>query len=96
MTRLWSNPRLVSKTPIATTFLLEGANVGQMVRMWTERTAEGQSLTGWLLVFVALVLWLNFFRVCTPEQKWAIRAQALGVGMNALVCLSVVYFRWLA
>lgn len=93
---LANDPALVGKTPLLTVMLLEGANIGQVVRMWTTRTAEGQSLTAWILVNLALLLWYNFYRVCTPEQTWAIRATALGIAMNSFVILSVVWFRWLA
>lgn len=86
---------LVERTPIVTTMLLEAANVQQLQRMWTERTAAGQSLTAWLSVSAALLLWLNFYRVVTPQAKWAIRGTAVGVAMNALVILTVIYFRYL-
>lgn len=91
---IWSDPRWVTKTPIVTTLLLEGANVGQLWRIWTEGTAEGQSLVGWCLVWVALVLWWNFYRVVTPDQRTALWATAFGVLMNSLVIASVVYWRF--
>jgi hypothetical protein len=90
-----SDPKWVEKTPLLTTLLLEGANVGQLHRMWTERTAEGQSLFAWLMVCAALILWANFFRVCAPDQKWARWASIFGVAMNLSVCLTVTYFRYL-
>lgn len=94
--RLFSSPEWVARTPILTTLLLEWANIQQMYRMFTEHTAAGQSLTAWLSVQAALWLWLNFYRVMTPDAKWAYRAQLLGIGLNAAVCLSVVYWRYLA
>lgn len=90
----WSNERLVNLTPYFTTFLLEGANVGQLHRMWTEHTAEGQSLPAWLMVCAALVLWWNYYRV--QDLPSAKRATAFGVFMNVAVVLSVVYWRYLA
>ena len=93
--KFWNNPAVVAKTPIVTTLLLETANMGQLIRMWTEWTADGQSLAAWICVNAALFLWLNFYRVCTPEQKWAIWATAFGVAMNSLVIASVVVFRYL-
>lgn len=89
-----TNPKVVDKTPIVTVFLLEGANIQQMWRMWTERSAEGQSITGWLSVNVALWLWLNFYLVFNRENKFAIWGTAVGIVLNALVVLTVVYFRW--
>jgi hypothetical protein len=54
MVKFWRAPHWVSYTPIATTCLLETANLGQIVRMWTYHTAAGQSLTSWCCVNVAL------------------------------------------
>jgi hypothetical protein len=95
MFKFISNPKVVSKTPIATVFFLESANVNQIIRMWTEHSAKGQSLIAWLCVSAALILWCNFYRVCCPEQKWALRTTLLGVFLNALVILSVIYFRYI-
>lgn len=88
------DPRFVDKIPILTTLMLEGANLSQIRTMWVEKTAEGQSLSGWLMVNLALLLWLHLYRVRTPELKWAIRATAFGIVMNFFVILSVVYFRY--
>lgn len=89
-----SDPKLVNKTPIITVLLLESANLGQIVRMWTEHTAAGQSLLSWISVNVALWLWGNFYRVCCPEQKYAIYANMMGICLNAAVILTVVWFRY--
>jgi hypothetical protein len=94
--RFWRDAKLVSYTPLVTTLLLEGANVGQLQRMWTERTAEGQSILSWILVFIALLLWHNFYLVCTPDQRKAIIAARIGMVMNATVVLTVAYFRYFA
>lgn len=92
--RPWSNRPLVSKTPLATVFLLEHANAQQIYRMWSEGTAEGQSLVGWCSVWIALVLWLNFYRVITPDEKFAFWATAVGIALNTCVIASVVWFRY--
>lgn len=58
--RKWlSDPKVVAKTPLVTTLLLENANVQQLWRMWHEHTAAGQSLWGWLLVL--------YFRYWCPQ-----------------------------
>jgi len=89
-----NDPRWVSKTPIATVFLLEAANVGQIIRMWTERSALGQSVWSWVSVNLALWLWWNFYRVITPKELWARRATAIGIALNSVVIASVVWFRF--
>ena len=59
--RFYSNPTVVSKTPIVTVFLLEAANIGQVIRIWTERSVAGQNLWSWISVGLALLFWLNFY-----------------------------------
>jgi hypothetical protein len=89
MVKIWRDPRWVSYTPIATTCLLETANLGQIVRMWTYHTAAGQSLTSWCCVNVALWLWANLYRVITPDQKIARYTIKVGITLNTLVILRV-------
>lgn len=88
-----SNQSFVSKTPLLSVGLLELANIHQLMRMWREGTAAGQSLGGWILVNIALWLWLNFYLVKTPDEKFAIWGTALGIVMNTMVILTVLYFR---
>jgi uncharacterized protein with PQ loop repeat len=90
----WNNPAIVSSTPLVAVGLLEWANLSQLFRMWTEWTAAGQSLLGWISVQLALWLWLNFYRVITPNEKKAIYGTAIGVVMNMAVILTVCYFRY--
>ena len=94
MTRFWNDPTWVSRTPLITVLLLESANVQQVGHMWSCRTAAGQSITAWFCVNIALWLWLNFYRVLTPEQKWARRSTAIGIALNSAVILTVAYFRY--
>jgi len=92
--RFYDDPEWVGRTPLLTVLLLESANIGQMVRMWAYHTAAGQSLISWLCVNLALWLWGNFYRVITPEQKWARRCNAVGITLNTGVILTVAYFRY--
>ena len=93
--RFYSDPRVVGwLTPIAAVGLLEIANLNQLYRMWTEWTAAGQSLWGWISVQLALWLWLNFYRVVTPKERFAFWGTSLGIGMNMAVILTVIFFRY--
>jgi hypothetical protein len=92
--RPWNDPFYVSYTPIATTCLLETANLGQIVRMWTFHTAAGQSLTSWCCVNLALWLWANWYRVITPQQKIARFTIKVGITLNTCVILTAIYFRY--
>ena len=94
--RPWNNPAIIGYSPIVTTCLLETANVGQIVRMWTHRTAAGQSLLAWGCVQLALWLWANWYRVIVPEQWVARRTIKIGIALNFGVILSVLYWRYLA
>lgn len=87
---------LVLKTPIVTALLIEGGAVQQIYRIWSEGSAAGQSLTGWIGVTIAVMLWLNFYKVITPEAKWAIRTTTLAVFLNATIVASIVYWRYFA
>lgn len=89
-----SDPTWVLRTPILSVILLEAANAQQLVQMWVlDHSAKGQSLTAWLSVQAALWLWLNFYRVITPDAFWAIRGTRLGIALNMAVVLSVIYWR---
>jgi len=90
----YRNPKLVDKTPIVTTFLLEAANVQQLWRMWTTWTSAGQSWTAWLSVQIALWLWLNFYLTFNRDNKFAIYGTAVGIALNTSVILSVLFFRY--
>lgn len=94
MTRPWNNPDLVAKTPLAAVVFLESANVGQLWRMWHVHSALGQNLASWLAVQCALWLWINFYRVLVPKEKRgpAMAGTAVGIILNACVCLTVIYF----
>lgn len=97
MLQLLSDKKWVLRTPIASVILLEAANVQQLFQMWGwDHSAKGQSLTAWLSVQTALWLWYNFYRVITPEAHWAIKGTQLGIIINSLVCLSVIYWRYFA
>ncbi len=90
-----SDTKWVARTPIATTLLLEYANVGQLWRMWHVHSALGQNVWSWAAVNAALWLWLNFYRVIVPGgmHSFAARATMVGIVLNGAVIASVVYFR---
>ena len=94
MRAFWNDPVLVSKTPLVTVVLLEFGNLSQLYRMWQERTSAGQSLWAWVSVGIALCLFLNFYRVVCPEQKFAFWSTAVGIALNTCVWLTVLYFRY--
>lgn len=95
LNQLLSDQKWVLRTPIASVILLEAANLQQLYQMWVvDHSAEGQSVTAWLSVQVALWLWLNFYRVITPQARWAIRGTQLGLALNMSVILTVLYWRY--
>lgn len=93
--RLYNDPGIVCNTPLVTVFFLEAANIGQIWRMWKEQSAIGQSLVGWFMVWIALVLWWNYYRVVAPAaQRRAYWVTAFGILMNSVVISTVIYFRY--
>ena len=92
--RFWNDPKLVAYTPLITTGLLEIANIGQMLRMWTYHTAAGQNIISWCCVNLALWLWQNWYRVITPDQWVARFAIKVGISLNTGVVLTAIYFRY--
>ena len=92
--RFWRDPDVVRLVPFATTALLESGNLFQLYQMWATGTAAGQSPWGWICVNGALILWLVWYSVFTPEQRFAIWATRIGVAINACVIVSVLYFRY--
>jgi uncharacterized membrane protein YbaN (DUF454 family) len=92
--KLWNDPIWVGRTPIVTSILIDGGAIGQIVRMWSEKTAEGQSLISWAAVLMALVLWANFYRVITPDQKWARITILISIFLNIGVVGSVILWRY--
>lgn len=92
--KFWQNPKIVNKTPIITSMLIDGAAIGQIARMWREQSALGQSLVSWCSVIVALILWDNFYRVITPDQKWALITIKISIVLNVLIVASIIWFRY--
>jgi uncharacterized protein with PQ loop repeat len=92
--KFYNNPLVVNKTPLITVVLLESANLFQLIRMWSEQSVVGQSLQGWICVNIALILWLNYYRVILPKEKIAFYSTLFGILMNSLVILTVVFFRY--
>lgn len=97
--------RILAWTPALAMILLEYSNVAQLWRMWTDQTAAGQELTGWVAVTSALLLWAHFYRhqrdIAAVEatrraMNLAYWMALLGVFMNGIVALTVAYFRYLA
>lgn len=84
---------VVDKFPLGTTVLLEGANAAQLIRMWTEKSALGQSVIGWSLVWLALVMWFTYYWVTVPEKKLPRYCTGFGILVNSSVVLTVIYFR---
>lgn len=89
--------KLVALTPVLTTLLLEWANIGQLWRMWTVKSALGQNVWSWLCVHAALWLWLNFYRIAMPPSRartLALSGTAVGIILNGSVVLTVAFFRY--
>jgi hypothetical protein len=91
----WNDPAVISKTPLAAIPLLCWFSIMQIVQMWTEHTAAGQNLAGWLCLLTALWLFLNFYRVCCPKERFAFLGTCLEIVVVTSGALTVIYFRYL-
>lgn len=89
-----SDPRIIGKTPLVTTALFGWSNVAQLYQMWTLRTAAGQSLCGWVSVGLALWLFVNFYRVCCPKERFVYYCTIGECLINLAVIATVIYFRY--
>lgn len=96
MKSIFNNQRLVSLTPLVTAVIFETANIGQIIEMWRKRSAEGQSVFSWCIITLALMLWYNFYRVKTPDEKIAIYMTGVAIIMNWIVIGTVIYFKFFA
>ena len=86
--------KVITYSPVIAQLLLEWANVSQLIRMWTERTAAGQSLIAWFSVNAAILLFINYYRVLKLRvPMWSAVA---GFSFNCAVIVTVVYFRYVA
>ena len=90
--RFWNDPAVVGKTPIVTVMLLEGANLGHIYKMWSQQSSLGQNSLSLLAVGVALVFWMNFYRVNCPGEKFAFWATFVGVMLNCSVTATALWF----
>lgn len=88
-----SDKKIVAKTPIVTVILLEFANIGQIINIIKEKSSTDHSLVSWILVCLALILWLNFYRVICPEQKIAFYSTLVGIFINLSLIFTIIYFR---
>lgn len=93
--KIFNNPRFVSFTPIFAALIFETASIGQMYEMWRKHSALGQSIFSWSIISLALLLWLNFYRVKTPDEKIAIYQTVFAIFTNLLVIAMVVYFKYI-
>lgn len=91
--KIWNNPDRVKFTPIIARCGFEVANIGFILRMFQTHSSRDQSLLGWSLLLISLLLWVNFYRVCTPEQKIARYMSIVAALTNLAVFLTVIYFR---
>jgi uncharacterized membrane protein YbaN (DUF454 family) len=96
MFRFLNNQRLVSLTPIFASCIFETASAGQIFEMWRQHSALGQSIFSWSIITLALLMWLNFYRVKTPNEKIAIWMTVFAICTNAIVISTVAYFKYFA
>jgi hypothetical protein len=87
--------KLFGLIPMGCTGVFIIADCSQIGRMWTERTAAGQSLLGWLTVVISLIGYATFFRVRTPNEKLVFWCTVANAFVVSLIAVTVIYFRYI-
>jgi len=93
--KIFSDPKIVTLTPIVCSFLFEYANLGQIWKIWIAHTAAGQNIWSWVALNISLFLYLNFYRVCAPKEKFAIWATAISILVGWVLIFSIIWWRWI-
>lgn len=91
---LRKNRWIIRLTPVITTSIFGMSTLGHVARMWSERSAEGQSLTSWLLAMLALLMWYNWYLVVAPEERTARWSCLASVALESLAVISIIRFRY--
>lgn len=91
----FSNPKVVSKFPIASGLFFQASSIGHIYRIWTEHTAAGHNLWSWVCGCLGLVLFIRFYRVCCPSERFALLSTIGSIVINLLVILSIIWWRYI-
>lgn len=71
------------------------SDISQIVRMFTEQSAAGQSLWGWISITQALILYAVFFRIETPDKKLVFWCTMVNGFVVSLIAVTIVFFRYI-
>lgn len=88
------NPKtLVDLFPLISSAFIECGNIGQLWRMWTERTAAGQNLWSYVSILIALLLWVVYFRLRIGKKLayYVTLFSLLTIGANII---TIALLRW--
>lgn len=88
-----NNKEIWKHSPIASAIVFEISTIGHFIRMFVEKSSEGQSLISWFLVSVGLLFWVNWYRLFTPEQKIPRYVAIFSIFFHLVAAGVVVYFR---
>ncbi len=91
--KMFNNPKYVSKSPLVSSVMFEAATIGQIWRMTHEHTSAGQNPWAWFAIIIGLGLFVNFYRVCCPTQKFALWCAALSALLTTVGLGVVLYYK---
>ena len=83
----------VHYTPVVTSVLFDVGAIGQILKMIREGSSVGQSVSSWIMVTVGLLLWVNYYRVVTPELKLPRYTAAVSAAINFFVAVVALAYR---
>lgn len=82
--------RIVNYFPVASSVLIESGQCGQLYRMWTQHTAAGQNVWGYVSILVALVLWCFYHRRNKAKTALYVTMLSCVILMAVIVTILVI------
>lgn len=80
--------------PVIAAVLFEIATGGHIIRMIRERSALGQEPISWLLVSLGLFGWYKWYKIRTPDQKFAQWTALVSCWVNLFAFFVSLYFKY--
>lgn len=89
----WNDIKYVNKFPIASAPLFCFGGLANIYHIWSTKTANGQSILGWAMLTLAVMMIYQFNKVLIPNEKLAQYACLLEALIYTGVIFSIVRFQ---
>ncbi len=89
----WSDPKFIGKIiPVTAGIMNVYAFILQIIRMIQDKSSLGQNPWSWGTILIILSLWAWFYKVCTPDNKFAYNMTRITLGFGIAVLLTNLYY----